>query len=342
MTTSAAPAYDLIRQFLKDNVPQMKRISEGAVELIWTYVRLAIDHGIKINIDDEVYLEAAKARSMSRHYYTDIRDVCCNMKGYSNHITGTCDLIISWTPAFQSLVFNVLKAQIQHNRNIQLYMALKEFPNKYHINLTPGADITMYKHNPQKSARYYIGLQNIPKDMKSEIYKDYIDIDIVSCFPQIFWKEVLHCKSDNAEMRLMIEDGEAFLQKTIDDGVPAAFDAQNDRSGAKAARSRLFHPSSSINRGGERRAPRKTGIGWYDNLQSYIISKLREAGIENEHLFFTKKEQLIIDSAFDVIGRENVVLRMHDGAICKDLVEIEMLCDLLEIKTGYRFSWKKL
>ena len=342
MTTSAAPAYDLIRQFLKHNVPQMKRISEGAVELVWTYVRLAIDHGVVISIDDEVYLAASEARSMSKQYYIEIREVCCIMKGYHNRLEGVCDRIVSWTPAFQSLVFNVLKAQIQHNRNIQLSVALKEIPNKYHINLTPGADPAMYKHNPQKSARYYIGLQNLPKDMKSEIYKDYIDIDIVSCFPQIFWKEVLHCKSDNAEMRLMIEDGEAFLQKTIDDGVPAAFDAQNDRSGAKAARSRLFHPSSSINRGGERRSPRKTGIGWYDNLQSYIISKLREAGIENEHLFFTKKEQLIIDTAFDIIGRENVVLRMHDGAIVKDVKNVDMLCFKLAIETGYNFAWKKL
>jgi hypothetical protein len=122
-----------------------------------------------------------------------------------------------------------------------------------------------------------------------------------------------------------------------DDGVTTALGCD-----AKSARSRLFHPSQTVNSDGSRRQSRRSGVQWYDELADFIVKKLREYGVDNEHLFFTTIEQRIVEEAFDIIGRENVVLRMHDGAICKDLVELEMLCNLLEIKTGYVWSWKQL
>ena len=341
MTAPTSPSYvsiqDLIKQFLKAEVQTMKRIKQGAVDLVWTYLMLCHSHGLVIRPDDEVYLPSAQAAEMST-FYIDIREACCKMKGYHNRLEGTCDRITGWTDGLSNLYLNCLKTQLLIDKSLQLSLPLKEKRNDYHINLTPGADKSMYKHNGQTSARYYIGLQNLRRNIKSEIYEGCVDLDIVACFPQIFYKEVLkYDREANKYFNIMIDAPKFFLQMLEDDGVTTALGCD-----AKAARSRLFHPSQTVNSDGSRRQNRRSGIDWYDELAHFIVEQLRDHGVENEHLFFTGHEQRIVEAAFDEIGRENVVLRMHDGAICKDLVELEMLCKLLEIKTGYAWSWKQL
>ena len=344
MTASATPN-TLLKNFIKTWCPNIKRVGAGHLKLMRLFLKFKRDN-ISIELHEERFIPSSEMKCITRDY-VEMRDVCFIMKGYSNHLQGKCDLIVGYTPQFDDLfiqlLHNTYKTQRQkeaHNNTTTPLLhytgALAQDDGLDHIFTTcrPGSNIMNYTKT-EKSERYYIWLQNLKREDKKELYAGCSDLDITSAFPNIFWQEICGLSSDNTEMSLMINDPEAFLNKCIDDDVFNKIYAYkgvtiNDRDTAKRARSRLFHPPESGR-------PRKSGVKWYDDLQTYIISKLKTAGVTDAHLYFTSREQKIVNIAMKVIGEEHVVLRMHDGFIIDVSVNDEKLAQLQKL-TGY--CWK--
>lgn len=289
----------------------------------------------EIELHQEVFIPSSLMRKYVRDY-APFREACFLMKGYHNHKTGTCDLIVGYTDAFEELFINILKSHISSNR---LYLATKEQDRSLIGNLSP---LPHEYSKGENSMRLYHWCQNLPRETKKIVYSGALDFDIVNCFPNIFWKEVLRGESSNDDMRMMIFDSEAFLGRLVDDEIydklypkkKKTKRTANPRKAAKVVRSRLFHPPSSG------RPPRRSGVQWYDNLSDYIINKLKENGIYDPHLFFTSIERGIIESAFDIAGRENVILRMHDGFIA--LPTTTTTIQQLEERTNYKWTVETL
>lgn len=294
----------------------------------------------KINIatEDEVFIPAALMRKHVKNY-VPFREACFIMKGYSNHISGKCDLIIGYTESFDALFLELLKLQYRLSLSLPLHYTcpLRKLDNVHHNfeilgTLTPGADVNQY-HQTDKSPRYYIWLQNIGKEQKREIYSGCIDFDITACHPMIFWKEVLKERTTNPYMKTMIEQPEIFLQTLIDHKIHSRLypnkKIDNERDAAKDCRNRLFNLSLDNKH-------KQSGVQWYDELQDYIIKEMHEMSICEPHKFFCRHERKIIESAIDIIGEENVVLLMHDGLIVKSLTNVTI--NNLQQQTGY--TWK--
>ena len=91
----------LHRKFLQENVPSIKRIGSGHIALL-EILLTKIRSRPKINEDDQLFIAAKEMQALTRDYAL-IRCACCKMKGYHNKDTGTCDLIVGWTPAFSEL-----------------------------------------------------------------------------------------------------------------------------------------------------------------------------------------------------------------------------------------------
>ena len=285
----------------------------------------------KIGMDDEVFVPSATMQSLTRDYVS-IRNAVCVMKGYSNFADGTCDLIVGWTPAASDAMFCIMQEEFKSrflswNRSREdqsLYLVIKEFPGACPMNYT----------SSDKTHRLHHRDQNIPKVMKRLLFKGCTDYDIQACFPNIFRKNIL--KDKNWEMiDLMIDRPDEFLQLIID---ADAFThliridtKQSARQKAKVMRSRLFHPPAKGT------LPR-TGCDWYDDLGDIIAMHLRQSGIEKPHLYFTMIEQEIIECAFDAFGRDDILLRMHDGFIAWGTDDIVDKLQRLHAATGYKWS----
>jgi hypothetical protein len=107
----------------------------------------------------------------------------------------------------------------------------------------------------------------------------------------------------------------------------------SDRSKAKQMRSRLFCAPLD-------KALRKTGCKWYDKLGEWIRSELMMAGVTDAHKYFTDLEQQVMRLAINIVGRDNVKLRMHDGFISKDISDREVMLEKLTVATGLNWSVK--
>lgn len=329
----------LIKSFIADNIPEVKRISKGMIGLMELFIQFK-KRNQKIDRDDEVFIPVNEMKKLCHHNYISFREACFQMKGYSNHLSGKCDLITGYTEAFDALFINLLKAQLQYQSTLSpLYWYNKELDNGDHNfeligNLYPGADTTMY-HQTEKSPRYYIWMQNLSKADKKEVYSGCVDFDITACHPTIFFKEVLKGMTSNPYMKTMIEEPEVFIQHLIDSKIYNRLyphiTVTDERAAAKDARSRLFNlrPDGTH---------RLSGIHWYDNLQAYIISEMDKMSISNPHQFFCNQERKIVEQAIDHVGAERVVLLMHDGVILKDVTFVGSICSELGFITGYQ--WK--
>lgn len=334
MLPVAATSTQLIKSFITTHIPEVKRVSKRMVELMELFIQFK-KRNPKINVDDEVWIPSATMQKLVDNYIP-FRQACFKMKGYSNHLGGKCDLVTGYTDAFDALFINLITLN-------RLYLPIKELDNPDHnyelIGTTsPGAHTMNYKQTPT-SARHYIWLQNLSREDKSQIYAGMHDIDIVGCFPNIFFNEMLKGFSNNHYMNLMVKHPEDFLQFCIGDDVYGKLyprGRETGRDAAKVVRSRLFHPPKSGRR------PRRSGVEWYDTLSDYIIDVLKSAGVSNPHLYFTSIEQRVIDIAIRGMGEEHVVLRMHDGFIVKDITDAENLLACLQSITGYKWSWKLL
>lgn len=345
MTSSASfsDSHELIKAFIRQNVFGVKRITPNMINLMEVFLSF-FQRNPQIEIDDEVFIPTEVMRKCVMDYQS-FRDACFKTKKFSNRQDKKCYLIVGYTEQFLGLITNILKIRYLEQKrrrsklNNTLYMLNKELcKESSNTNMIPGAVVENYRTS-DNSARHYIWLQNLTRDMKKEIYTGLSDFDIVGCFPNIFFREVLKGECDNFYMQMMIDQPEHFLNMLITDNVAQKLyphkHLPHNRDSAKIARSRLFHPPTSG------RKPKASGIDWYDDLQSYIIDNLNACGITDAHMFFTTIEQRIITQAIPVVGHDNVILRMHDGFIV-NIQDTDEIIKQLESITGYAWSHKTL
>ena len=339
------PVYSLIKEFLKEISPPRARITQNKIALIEEIFLPLIHKRLTIDKDAEVFIPARVMQSYVREYQT-IRDACFIMKGYHNRLKGKCDRIVGYTPKFEALYFSILKnlAAIQINQiNNKSINRLSLLNKDFMPNIFPGVNYSFYTTS-EKSARLYNGVQNLPRHIKSVLYEDMVDVDISNCHANIFYKELTINRLSvvSNDFMQMIDDPEGFLNRIIKDGVDSKIwldyksRSASNRSRAKFARSRLFYPPASG------RKPRRTGIKWYDQLQTWILKVFKDNCIDNPHLWLTTKEQEIIQKAITVLGKDNIALLMHDGMILFGIDSFEDTLDLLERETGYLWTAKKL
>lgn len=326
--SSVAPLY---RAFLKAHVPSIKRIGRGHIalmELLYTTYRSRP----KIGPDDEVFIQAGQMQDCTKQYAI-IRAACCVMKGYHNKEAGTCDLIIGWSVPFSDAMFCILQSEFRarfsarsrdREEGLSLYVSLNAFPGASPINYTAS----------DKTHRLHHRDQCIPKVMKRLLFKGCTDYDIQACFPSIFRTHVL-AGTKWEVIDSMIDRPDAFLQAVIDSDAFTHLlridTQQSPRQKAKTMRSRLFHPPA-------KGALPRTGCAWYDDLGDIIAEHLRRSGIEKPHLYFTMIEQEIIECAFDAFGRDDILLRMHDGFIAWGTDDVPDRLQRLGAATGYKWS----
>jgi hypothetical protein len=358
---SSVTHLSLYRSFLKDNVPSIKRVGKGHIALL-QYIADVAAQNLKIEATDEVFIPSKTMRSLC-YDYAPIREACCIMKGYSNHLSGDCDLIIGWSEALNDLVTVILRdsvASLMINRRsalqsqeglwptkqtdvidaISLYVANNALPNfKLHNITLPGADVANYK-TKETTHRPIHPLQSIPKATRSIIFKGAIEFDMAACFPNLFRKHIL--RGEIAEHPLfteMVDDKNAFMDRIISTNA-FTYDLKNERgtSAAKAMRSRLFMPNCKSG------IPtlKNIGVQWYDELKDWIISQMQT--IDNAHLYFTLHEQIAMEEAMAVIGRETVLIRIHDGFIADLAPHISLVQAVTEMEavTGMRWEAKVL
>jgi hypothetical protein len=340
---SFSDSHELIKAFIRQNVFGHKNMTANKIKLMEAFLSF-FQRNPQIKIEDEVFIPAKDMQKILREYQP-FRDACFKMKGFHSKANSKCDRIVGYTDEFLGLVTNILKVRYleQKKRRSKLYntqsvVSLGLTKESSNTNMMPGAAVENYRAS-ENSARHYIWLQNLTRDMKKEIYAGLSDLDIVGCFPNIFFREVLKGECNNFYMNLMIVYPEHFLNMLITDNVAQKLYPHRrlpqDRDSAKIARSRLFHPPTSG------RKPKASGIGWYDDLQHYIINNLNACGITDAHMFFTTIEQRIITQAIPVVGANNVILRMHDGFIV-NVQDTEEVISQLQSITGYAWSHKTL
>ena len=306
--------YRIINEDLNLN---LKRIGKGIKEVISLYFNLKLKNS-SINVNDQVFIPTSILKKHSKKHYQTIRDACCIMKGFSSHINGTCDNIVSWKPKFADVVIKILKRHtcFKHNsvRNRRFYDEL------------PGADWTKYAQ-VNTSGRYYISYQNLSKEYRTILFKGCDDIDIKACYPSILFRDLTDYinynilqAGDLTELRPLLNrlaNTDKLLQDIIDADIYVhAAKNKTPRERAKMLRSRLFN--HKINKKTAIIQPLKhLGCDWYDKLGDMIYDTLLMLNIDNSHLYFSTQEQIIIQQAIDIIKRENVLLNMHDGLILK-------------------------
>jgi len=331
----------LFKSFLQAHCPTIKRIGGGHMALMQSLWQTYRGH-ISIDLDQEVFMPAKEMQALTRDYAI-IRDSVCIMKGYHNKEAGLCDLIIGWTAAFSDAMLPILKEEfaLRLSKNstdaedLSLYVVIKDYGNRYQHNITafPGADAMNYTKS-DKTHRLHHPDQNIPKDMKRLLFKGCTDYDIQACFPNIYKKNVLGGK-EFGPIDLMINRPDEFLNMIIEDDAFTHLlridTVKSPRQKAKIMRSRLFHPPATG------KLPR-TGCEWYDELGDVIAGLLKQSGIDKPHLYFTMIEQEIIERAFDAFGRDDILLRMHDGFIAYGTAEVFDKLHALEQATGYKWT----
>lgn len=354
---SSAPHLSLYRSFLKDNVPSIKRIGKGHIALLQHIAEVAAQN-LKIDVQDEIFIPSKTMQSLC-YDYAPIRGACCIMKGYSNHLSGDCDLIVGWTEELSDLVTFILRdsvASLMISRRsvpptlrpkqsdaaieLSLYVVLSALPNfKLHNITLPGADVANYKIK-ETTHRPIHPLQSIPKATRSIIFKGAIEFDMAACFPNLFRKHILRGEiPEHPLFTEMVDDKNAFMDRIISTDA-FTYDLKNERgtSAAKAMRSRLFMPNCKSG------VPtlKNIGVQWYDELKDWIISQMQT--IDNAHLYFTLHEQVAMEEAMAVIGRETVLIRIHDGFIADLAPHISLAQAVTEMEavTGMRWEAKVL
>jgi hypothetical protein len=168
-----------------------------------------------------------------------------------------------------------------------------------------------YYHRTRNSYRWYHEAQNLTTVQKREVFRGHFNIDIVSCFPSIWWYDLqgYDCELQNAE--LLFPEHRLELLRII----KRDFNIEDDKR-AKQIRTKL---TSS-----KRHKTEKTGVQWFDNLREHIIEKAKKWGEHNlpegikltVHNVFTYLEAQIVERLLEA-GEE--ALLMHDGIIFSEL-----------------------
>lgn len=168
-----------------------------------------------------------------------------------------------------------------------------------------------FYHRTKNSYRWYHPDQNLSSDEKKQLFKGAFNVDIISCFPSIWWYDLggYDCELENAY--LLHPQHRLRLLEVIkkDFGI-------DDNATAKKVRTKLT--------ASKRHANEKTGVIWFDALREHIIAKTLKWGEQNlpedikltVHNVFTFLEAQIINRMLEA-GEE--ILLMHDGIIFRSL-----------------------
>lgn len=232
--------------------------------------------------------------------YEIIREYCLHKKGYSNHLLHEADHLIGWKQPFVDFAMLwVEQTQSYKVTGPNCRYALGDDRTKYQKN-TPG--------------RCYDWRINIKKDIRSKIFKDCYDIDMVSAHPNIYWTHIKNQKSNNPDFNMMIHQPNLFLNKIIRSKIHHIEITYNDETPLKKAkqfRSRLFYPMKN----GVLTPLRNTGCRWYDTLATEIYNGYEDNNITNPEAYLTLLERKYMDTFISKINSKNVLLLCHDGFI---------------------------
>ena len=340
----------LISDYLRD-VVGIIRITDGTISVIERLFATWLSNR-SIDINNQVYIPVKQLHSLSARQYATIRNTACRMKDWYDMNNGKCKLIIGWDYKFDILCMEILKLRgsiAKENTKIKL-----SYYNTHSCNITaltpPGGSTAAYHQGINKetgmitSHRWYNPLQNMDEEQRNITYEGCLDLDIVACFPTLFhqyvFKEV--GRETPGTYYAMIYQPELFLQMLIESDVwvyPIGWNKNTKknkpRAKAKQMRSRMFNFKDD-------KPLKKSGLVWYDKLCQFIYNQMMDSDINNGHLFFTLIEQRIVQIAIDIIGEDNVHMRMHDGFITKQIPDIDIVLQEIFKETGLQWSVKAI
>lgn len=252
-----------------------------------------------------------------------------------------CRRITKWAPSFIKLMEQTKGIKIPRDFYQQFYwnsiaieqselQHLREVYNKY-INHNPNTDssisfspLDLYHNTINSSWRWYHFLQTLSRCQKLVIFEGMWDIDINSCFSSIAYYE-LGIEDERLNPTLK-EDFRQWVMKEC--GV--------EYKEAKQIISRLFTGKHT----------KYNKYPWYDQLFNKInkavwaeckrLSTVYPECQWSHHQYFTFMEQGIINKILPVVI---LVLRMHDGLICKDKPDLD---EINRLAYPHTFSMKML
>lgn len=312
-------AIPALESYLREK-SNVQRINDKLIKLLWLFIEVKIVDLMDKKTTD-VFVPCNVSKQFSKRLYTQIRDSACYVSSSWSIEDKRCKRITAWKEEFNDLFTLILQT-------------LFKSKSSFKINVNPGAEESNY-FKTEGSARLYHFMQNMPREMKKKVFgPEYTDLDVVSCFPNIFNKEIVRDREKNPDFELMISNPKAFLQKIEETN---AWDSQMKNGieikNAKVMRSKLFSG----------RRLNKIGVAWYDALAKWIQDILEEEGLKNTaavHMFFTTIERAIIEKAEEIIGKDNVVLYMHDGLIVKNCEGLKEIVEQIVESTGFEWKWE--
>lgn len=319
--------------FLKNSCG-VSRITTGQIQLLNIVIE-TYKANFTIDSNSQVFIPTAKANQLTKNY-RQILDACCIFKGYYNWDNSTCDLIIGWREEFVDFCISMMEWEFRQISKLAGKKKLNDAEKLLDWDLRPGADKNNYKQT-DNSCRYYAKVQNMPRDMKKQVFKGCIDADMVNCHANLFLKYVLdNVMPEQNDFKMMLQEPEEFIRKIVDTNAftnGIYWSEGTERCKAKRMRARLFNPKP-----GQRL--KNIGVEWYDALANFIYDALSECGIDNSHKFFTAIEQQRIDEAVEAVGPQNVVSNMHDGLLLDGPANLDLqsLEEILSRATG--MQWK--
>ena len=323
----------LISDHLRD-VVGIIRITDGTIAVVEELFKLWRTN-LHIKRDEQVFIPLVELRKHSSRHYATIRNACCVMKHQYN-MNQTCKLIIGWDYKFDVLCFKLLNLYvISNNKYIHHSRYLR-------VITTPGGSTAAYtngidsKTGALTSYRWYHKLQNMSKKQRDVLFNGCLDLDIVACFPTLFNKYIFKDSDKTpAAYHIMINQPQLFLKMLIDADVwtyPQRYDKHSTpRDKAKQMRSRLFNYK-------DEKPLKNVGLHWYDELALFIYKQMMDNGINKGHTYFTELEQRLVQIAIDIIGEDNVHMRMHDGFITTHITHMDILLQKIIEATG--IEWK--
>ena len=221
-----------------------------------------------------------------------------------------CRYIETWTPQFIQLMNETKSISIPRTFFKELCYQTKSI-NKQLLSIinnnnTPfSSPFTDYYHNTKDSPfRWYHAAQGLTKQQKRQLFGGCYDIDIESCFSSIAYHDL---KIHDDRLR---PENKKYLRAAI------MRDFRCDEPKSKQWVSILFSQPYK----------HSWGVKWFDQLHKLVTAHV-DAWIQNNsswapdggwsyHKVFTFMEQRIMNK---IITEDNLVLRMHDGCIMKEI-----------------------
>lgn len=348
----------LIRQFIIDNV-NTQRITRQKLSLIKDcFLPFIFKCRFKIDYEDDVFIPSKEMQKYV-YNYQPFRDACFRMKincsrnnsnNYRRPGDNKCNSIIGFTQPFYDLAIQCAKLALVNKTNrrtinitTMVSKQAKKDNDTNHLdtyNLYPGSPIM----NPQNyttsenTHRFYCWASGLPRSVVKELYEGCWDIDIIQCYPNIFYK---HFGKVHPWLPTIIHNREEWYQHLINEKCFTYEILYNnkmtDRDKAKAMTNRLFHPDIA-----NRKPLKKTGLQLYDDLADCIYDAIAQSDIKTAHLFFSEVEAGLMRLAYDIIGHDRVLVDAHDGMrVNVSDEEVDDIIEKLYEATGFKWTAKK-